>query len=357
MTPGRQVVYWLIGAAALALLFFLLRAVLLPFVAGMAVAYFLDPVVDRLESWKMRRTFATSVVTVLFFALVVVVLVLVVPIVQSQTVGFVERLPGYVDKVREVFLPLLRQGLDLDPGEDVGGAVAGIAFEAVDIVGRVLRGLWSGGLALINLLSLIFITPVVAFYLLRDWDEIVAAVDGWLPRRQAPVIRELMAEIDSVLSAFVRGTGSVCVALGLFYAVALTLVGLDFGFVVGLGAGLVSFIPFVGALVGMAVAGALAVVQFWPEYTDILLVVAVFAVGQVAEGNFLTPKFVGGKVGLHPVWIIFALLAGAALFGFVGLLMAVPAAAAAGVLVRFALKRYIASSLYLGPGGAPPPDA
>jgi predicted PurR-regulated permease PerM len=349
MSAGRQVAYWLVGALALVLLLFLLRSVLLPFVAGMAVAYFLDPVVDRLERWKMSRTFATSVVTVLFFAILTVALILVVPIVQSQTVGFIERLPGYVEKVREVFLPLLRQGLDMDPGEDVGSAVAGAAFEAVDIVGQVLRGLWSGGLALINLLSLIFITPVVAFYLLRDWDEIVAAVDGWLPRRQAPVIRELMTGIDRVLSAFVRGTGSVCGTLALFYAVALTLLGLDFGFVVGLGAGLLSFIPFVGSLVGLVVAGALALVQFWPEYTDILLVLAVFAVGQVVEGNFLTPKFVGDKVGLHPVWVIFALLAGGALFGFLGILIAVPAAAAAGVLVRFAIQRYTASSVYLGP--------
>jgi predicted PurR-regulated permease PerM len=235
--------------------------------------------------------------------------------------------------------------------------VAGVAFEAVDIVGRVLRGLWSGGMAVINLLSLIFITPVVAFYLLRDWDDLVARVDTWLPRQHAPVIRQLMGEIDRVLAAFVRGTGSVCLVLGVFYAAALTIVGLDFGLVVGLGAGLISFVPFVGALVGLVVSGALALVQFWPNFLDISLVVGVFAVGQVVEGNFLTPKFVGDKVGLHPVWVIFALLAGGAVFGFVGVLLAVPAAAAVGILVRFAMKRYMESKLYLGPGGSPPPSA
>jgi predicted PurR-regulated permease PerM len=336
VTTGRQVTYWLIGALVLALILFFLRGVLLPFVAGMAVAYFLDPLVDRLETWKMSRTFATSVVTIIFFAIVVLVVILVAPILQNQAVGFIERLPGYVDKVREIFLPLLREHLKLEAGEDVGGAVAGVAFEAVDIVGRVLRGLWSGGMAVINLLSLIFITP---------------------PRQHAPVIRELIGEIDRVLAAFVRGTGSVCLVLGVFYAAALTIVGLDFGLVVGLGAGLISFVPFVGALVGLVVSGALALVQFWPNFLDISLVVGVFAVGQVVEGNFLTPKFFRDNLGLHPVWVIFALLAGGTVFGFVGVLLAVPAAAAVGILVRFAMKRYMESKLYLGPGGSPPPSA
>ena len=367
MTAGRQLRYWLLGTLVACLLVYLLRGVLLPFVAGMAVAYFLDPVVDRFETWRMSRTFATSLVTFLFFAILLVVILLVAPVIQEQVIRFAERLPGYIANVRELLLPLVDQGLAglaLDRGQSMPGAVAGVALEAVDIVGALLSRLWSGGLAVINLLSLIFITPVVAFYLLRDWDRIVARVDSWLPHQYAPAIRELMAEIDQVLAGFVRGTGTVCLILGIFYAAALSLVGLDFGLIVGLGAGLISFVPFVGALVGLVVSGGLALIQFWPDYLHILLVVTIFAAGQIIEGNLLTPRLVGGRIGVHPVWVIFALLAGATLFGFVGVLIAVPAAAAVGVLARFGVGRYLKSQLYLGPGagtasagenGEPPP--
>ena len=357
MSDAKRLRYWLGGTLVAGLLVYLLRGALLPFVAGMAVAYFLDPLVDRFETWKLSRSWATSLVTALFFALLVVVIVLLAPVVQGQVVGFADRLPGYLDQARELLLPWLEKGLgrlDLAGPEGVSGKVAGFAFEAADIVAAVLGKLWSGGLAIINILSLIFITPVVAFYLLRDWDHIVDRVDSWLPRHQAPVIRELVTEIDRVLSGFVRGTGTVCLILGAFYALALTLVGLDFGLVIGLGAGLISFVPFVGALAGLVIAGGLALMQFWPDYLHIGLVIAVFAVGQVVEGNFLTPKLVGGRIGLHPVWVIFALLAGATLFGFVGVLLAVPLAAAIGVLVRFGVGRYLTSALYRGTGGEPP---
>jgi predicted PurR-regulated permease PerM len=354
---SRPLRYWLGGTLVAALLVYLLRGALLPFVAGMAVAYFLDPVVDRFEAWKLSRTWATTVVTVLFFALLLVVVVLLAPVVQGQIVGFADHLPGYLEKARELLLPLLDDGLkalDLDGSEGVPGTVAGVALEAADIVTAVLAKLWSGGLAVINILSLVFITPVVAFYLLRDWDHIVARVDSWLPRPQAQVIRELVTEVDGVLAGFVRGTGTVCLILGVFYALALTLVGLDFGLILGLGAGLISFVPFVGALAGLLIAGGLALVQFWGDYLHIVLVIGVFAVGQVVEGNLLTPRLVGSRIGLHPVWVIFALLAGATVFGFLGVLLAVPLAAAVGVLVRFGVARYLVSGIYLGPGGGDP---
>ncbi len=352
MTSGRQALYWGAGLCVFVLLLYVLRDVMLPFVAGMAVAYFLDPVVDRLETWKMSRTFATSLVTVAFFALLIVAVILIAPILQSQLFGFINSLPDYISKLREFIGPLLDQFALGAVGGSGGDQVAGVAFKAADIVGRLLKGLWSGGLALINLVSLIFITPVVSFYLLRDWDRLVARIDGLLPRQHAQVVRRLMADIDRSLAAFVRGTGTVCLALAVLYALALTLVGLQFGLVVGLGAGLISFVPFVGAVTGLIVSTALAVIQFWPDYLHVVLVVAVFAVGQVLEGNFLTPRLVGSRVGLHPLWLIFALLAGGALFGFVGILIAVPSAAAIGVLVRFAMERYLASSLYLGGEGA-----
>ena len=353
MTASRQLRYWLAGALIACVLVYLLRAVLLPFVAGMAVAYFLDPVVDRFESWRMSRKVATAVVTFLFFTIVLIVILLLAPVVHEQVTGFAERLPGYIERVRELLMPLVDEGLAalaLDQGEGVPGAVAGFALEAADIVGAVLSSLWSGGLAIISILSLVFITPVTAFYLLRDWDRMVARLDSWLPRQHAPTIRALIAEIDTVLAGFVRGTGTVCLILGIFYAVALSLVGLDFGLIIGLGAGLISFIPFVGALVGLALSGGLALIQFWPDYLQVLLVVVIFLAGQIIEGNLLTPRLVGGRIGVHPVWVIFALLAGATLFGFVGVLLAVPTAAAVGVLARFGVGRYLKSQLYLGSG-------
>jgi predicted PurR-regulated permease PerM len=221
-----------------------------------------------------------------------------------------------------------------------------------NLLGQVI----SGGVAIANLISLLVITPVVAFYLLRDWDRIVARVDTWLPRGHAGAIREQAREIDRTLAGFLRGQGTVCLILGVFYAIGLTLAGLDFGLVVGLVAGLLSFIPYVGAIVGLVLSVGLALVQF-DDWLRIAVVAGIFFVGQAVEGNFLTPKLVGESVGLHPVWIIFGLLAGGALFGFVGVLLAVPAAAVIGVGVRFALGRYMQSPYYHGGGhGGGGPD-
>jgi predicted PurR-regulated permease PerM len=202
---------------------------------------------------------------------------------------------------------------------------------------------------LINLVSLLVITPVVAFYLLRDWDRIVIQIDSWLPRRYAETIREQVRAVDATLAGFLRGQGTVCLILAIYYGLGLSLAGLDFGLVIGLVAGLLSFVPYVGAIVGLLLSVGLALVQF-DAWLPIAIVAAVFILGQVVEGNFLTPKLVGESVGLHPVWIIFALLAGGTLFGFVGLLLAIPAAAVIGVGVRFALDRYLVSAYYKGPG-------
>jgi predicted PurR-regulated permease PerM len=214
------------------------------------------------------------------------------------------------------------------------------------------RELFSRGAAILSLISLLVITPVVAFYLLRDWDRIVATVDGWLPRAHAETVREQIRHIDRTLSGFVRGQATVCLLLGAFYGIGLTVVGLDFGLILGLATGIVSFVPIFGMLLGVATGVAMALVQFALDPVRVGLVLAVFAIGQVIEGQFLTPRIVGRKIGLHPVWVVFALLAGGALYGFVGLLLAVPAAAVIGVLVRFALSRYLSSPLYLGAGGA-----
>jgi len=351
-TVARQARFWLIGLAVLLVAIYLLRAVLLPFVAGMAVAYLLDPVCDCLQRWGLSRTWATAVVTAIFIVLAVAAVLLLVPLLAGQITSLVERLPDYIEALRgQVGRLLDTLQARLDPAvlervrEAVQGSAGRIVGWATDTVGRLV----SGGVALANMLSLVVITPVVAFYLLRDWDRLVAKIDSWLPRDHAETIREQVREVDRTLAGFLRGQGTVCLLLGLFYAIGLTAVGLDFGLVVGLLAGLLSFIPFVGSMVGLFASVGLAVVQFG-DWVMVAVVAGIFFAGQAIEGNVLTPKLVGGSVGLHPLWVIFGLLAGGALFGFVGVLLAVPVAAVIGVAARFGLSRYMASPYYRGSG-------
>ncbi len=358
MTASRQLVYWSLGFALLCLLLYLLRGMLLPFVAGMAVAYFLDPAVDRLERWGLSRTLATSIITAAFLMVIVALLLLMLPILQKQVLDFVERVPQYTALLKQNMLGLIEALKDRLPPDDMANlreAATKYVGEALTWVGRLLAGIWSGGMALASLLSLIFITPIVAFYLLRDWDRLLARIDAWLPRQHAETVREQMRLIDQRLAGFVRGQALVCVILGLFYGIALTIAGLQFGLIVGLGAGAVSFIPYVGTILGLLTSVGLAVVQF-SEWQPIAVVAGIFVFGQVVEGNFLSPKLVGDRIGLHPLWIIFALFAGGTLLGFVGVLLAVPAAAVIGVLGRFAMERYMESPLYAGPEDADGPD-
>ncbi|MGB1088839.1 MAG: AI-2E family transporter, partial [Alphaproteobacteria bacterium] len=231
------------------------------------------------------------------------------------------------------------------PKEGVG---AELARSTIQWGMSLAREALNQGVALFNLLSLLVITPIVSFYLLLDWDRMIERIDGWLPREHRQTITALALEVDRRMAGFVRGTGLVCISLGSFYAIALTLLGLEFGFIVGAIAGAVSFVPFLGFIVGFVLSGLLALVQFWPDYMMIGAVAGVFIAGQVIEGNFLTPRFVGRNVGLHPVFVIFALLAFGSIFGFVGVLIAVPMAAAIGVLVRFSIERYLASGFYRG---------
>ncbi len=346
----RQIRFWLIGLACFLAALFLLRGVLLPFVAGMAVAYLLDPVCDRLESWGLSRTLATVVLTILFLLVSAVALLLLIPALAGQVGGLLELAPNFVEAARGQFTKLLALiETRLDPAilEQIRTAVEGSGDRLIVWVTSLLGDLVSGGVALANLLSLLIITPVVAFYLLRDWDRIVERVDDWLPRAQVETIREQVREVDRTLAGFLRGQGTVCLILGVFYAIGLSVAGLHFGLVVGLIAGLLSFIPYVGAIVGLLLSVGLAAMQF-DAWQDIAIVAGIFIVGQAVEGNFLTPKLVGEKVGLHPVWVIFGLLAGGSLFGFVGVLLAIPVAAVIGVGLRFALARYKAGPYYGG---------
>jgi len=350
VTAEKQLRIWLVALVVFVLLLVLLRGILLPFVVGMAIAYILDPVCDMLERWGLSRQWATTVVTLLFVVLVAVALISIVPVLLQELTDFLSSLPDLLKQAQKRLIPIyqaLRYRLHLPAPAELSNIVQDRLGSAVTWVAQALQDLLGRGLALASLLSLVFITPVVTFYMLRDWDLLVGRVDSLLPRQHAATIRAQIAEIDRTLAGFARGQAMVCLTLAIYYATTLAFIGLPFGVVVGLASGILTFIPYVGATSGFVISMAIALAQFG-DWTRILMVAGVYVLGQVLEGNVLTPKLVGDRVGLHPVWIIFALLAGGALFGFLGLLLAVPVAAALGVLVRFAITHYLTSSLYRG---------
>ena len=344
----RNTWFWVAGFLLFFLGLWLLSAILLPFVAGIAIAYFLDPLVNRLAQLRMPRGLAAFVVLTLFLTLLVLVIMLVVPILEAQVLDLAARLPSLLAAARreaEDLMQMAQQRLSPEDFAKLREAVGGKLADMFAVLGSVFRDVVTRGLALANLLSLVFVTPVVSFFLLRDWDRILVRLDGWLPRAQAATIREQALRIDEILSAYLRGQLSVCVVLGIYYAVGLTLLGLNFGSVIGLLVGVLAFIPYVGFAVGFVLALLLALTQFSDQH-HVLYVVALFVAGMTIEGNLLTPKLVGERVHLHPVWVVFALLSFGTLFGLLGVLIAVPMAAVIGVLVRFALSRYLASPLY-----------
>jgi predicted PurR-regulated permease PerM len=355
MSASRQWLFWVILLGISVGLLYALRGVLLPFVAGIAIAYLIDPIADKLVKWGVGRAWATLGIILVgllgFFA----VLALLIPLLQVQAISLVQFILDSSDDVSEWIgraMSALQDRISPDDmarlREGLGDAVSSVAAGLQYIVGGVI----SGGFAILNILSLIFVTPIVAFYLIRDWDNLVGRVDDLLPRDHAPVIRDLVKRIDTKLAGFIRGQTMVAAIQGVFYATALTIAGLDFGLVIGLGAGFASFFPYVGSIGGLIVSVGMAVVQFG-EIVPVLIVAAIFIAGQIIEGNFLTPKLVGDQVGLHPVWLIFALLAGGALLGILGLLLAVPIAAVISVLAEYAGMRYRSSAIY--GGDATPP--
>ncbi|OCP36620.1 AI-2E family transporter [Ensifer sp. LC163] len=349
----RQVIFWLLVLAAFIAFLMVFSSILLPFLAGMALAYFLDPVADRLERLGLSRLMATVVILIGFVVLFALSLMIIIPVIFTQAADFIQKMPGYIAKLQALLTDsqstLLPDWL-ADQMTAIKQNSAKLLEQGASFLGTLFQQLWNSGMALLDILSLFVITPVVAFYLLLDWDRMVDRVDSWVPRDYVGVVRQIARDMNTTIAGFVRGQGSLCLILGLYYGIGLSLVGLNFGLLIGLFAGMISFIPYVGSLVGLVLAVGVALVQFWPDYLWIGLVAAIFFSGQFLEGNILQPKLVGKSVGLHPVWLMFALLAFGALFGFVGLLVAVPAAAAIGVLVRFGIQRYLDSDLYHGHG-------
>jgi len=358
MTVQRQAKLWLIILAVSLGLLWLLSTILLPFVLGMAIGYFLDPVADRMERWGLSRTISAAIIMVGFFFLATLVFVLLLPTVIEQVVGLVARLPEYFSALFDLGRSLWERALSvLDPNqvEQLKAPLASGVQRVAEILATFLNSVFDRSLKIVNVLTLLSLTPLVAYYLLRDWPKVVDTVDGWLPLEHAGTIREQARAIDRVLAGYVRGVATVCLSLAVFYAVALTAVGLNFGLTIGLIAGAISFIPYVGTFVGLVTSVGVAALQFWPDQVMIAVVFGVFMAGQVLTDYVLTPRLVGDRIGLHPLWVIFGLFAGGALFGFLGILLAMPVCAAIGVLTRFAIAQYKDSELYLGGSRAPRP--
>lgn len=345
-----QATYWGLAAAVFLALLWLLGDVLLPFVLGGALAYLLDPIADRLERAGLSRALSVTVISLVMTLGAVLAVLLVIPALVNQLVDLVAAAPGYAQSLQR-WLVTTFPALD-DPDSTLRVQLDKMGEAASARGGEVINGILTGAMSFLSVVLLVVIVPVVTIYMLLDWDRMIARIDDLLPRDHAPAIRNLAREIDATLSSFIRGQGAVCLIQGVFYAVGLMAAGLTYGLLVGVFAGLISFIPYIGALVGGALAIGLALFQFWGDSVSIGIVAGIFAAGQFIEGNFLTPKLVGSSIGLHPVWLIFALSVFGALFGFVGMLVAVPVAAVLGVLTRFIIGKYKTGLLYRGQSAA-----
>lgn len=369
MKVERQVQFWLVAALVFALLLWLLSGVLMPFAAGLALAYLLDPIATRLQRIGLSRLVASLLIVGISGLLIFSAVVALLPLLIKQAAQFIERLPAYAaqladllgrygDQISERVQPALEYlGIPAlgAEGDAALPKTGDLVSQGAKWFGTLLTSLWQGGQALVGIVSLLVITPIVTFYLLLDWQRLIGTLDSLVPIQHRETVRGLARQIDAAMAGFIRGQSFVCLFLGLWYGLGFTLVGLNFGMLIGITAGVLSFIPYVGSLTGLIVSVAVALVQ-GPGWGLLGMVLAVQFAGQFIEGNILTPRFVGEAVGLHPVWVMFALLAFGSLFGFTGLILAVPIAAIIGVLTRFGIGQYKASPLYVGTAARPPKD-
>ena len=362
MNLERQILFWGLGLASLLLIIYLLGSTITPFAAGIVLGYLLDPVVLKLQRFGFNRLGASLLILTVFVVFVVLFFILVVPVLGNQFIALAQHLPGYAVRLQAFAIErgnaliakyggrwLQAFGLSEQLSTaQIQKSVADFVTQSAQWLLDAFTRLVSGGAALFNFLSLLIITPVVAFYILVDWDRMIAKLDSWLPLDHRETLRKIAREINHALAGFIRGQSIVCLFLAVWYSVGLTLIGLDYGFLIGVIGGVLSFVPYVGSLTALVLSLSVALFQDWPSLKLFLLALAVVGTGQFLEGNVLSPQLVGESIGLHPVWLMFALLAFGQLFGFLGLLIAVPTAAAIGVVARHLIAVYLTSPFYRG---------
>jgi len=354
MSLRNQVVIWIAFFVALFAILYVFRSILLPFVVGAALAYLLNPLVNALQRLGLRRGIATGIVLLSVVTILVSLIVSFMPLAIEQVGGLIARLPGYATELQELarrWAPELNAWLGAERAAQLERTLEDLIGQAVGFVGALSAEIIANSMTVISVIGFFVFTPVIAFYMLLDWDGMVRGLYGLLPRQHASEIEGILHDIDSSMGGVIRGQGGVILILAAFYATSLTLAGLNFGLAIGLIAGLMSFIPYVGFAIGFVLSIGVAIVQFWPNGLMIVVILVIFMVGQFLEGNILYPKLVGSSININPVWLMFALLAFGFLFGFLGLLLAVPLAAIGGVLVRFGVRKYKASTLYRGQDG------
>ena len=351
MTLRYQVLVWVTFTAVVILLIWLFRPILLPFVIGIALAYILNPAVNFVQRYIVSRAWSTAVVLLGVLAVIIGIFVVITPLIVAQVAGLVGRLPGYVGDLNSLvrsIAPQLNEWLGPERAAQVETSLTQFLGSGVEFLGSITAQLAQSGLTVLNTVAVLILTPVVAFYLLLDWQGMVKGIDDLLPREHRREIRQVLDQIDRSIAGVIRGQGGVILVLCIYYATALTLTGLNFGLVIGLMTGLLSFIPFFGFLTGFVLSMGIALVQFAPDWWFVVIVFVVYMIGQFLEGNILYPRFVGQSININPVWLMFALFAFAFLFGFVGLLLAVPLSAITATLTRYAIRRYKDSALYRG---------
>lgn len=355
MKIERQFLFWLVTFVVALALIALLKDVLLPFIVGLILAYALNPIADVMVRRGLSKVVASAVVVALIVLTIGLAVWLLVPLLVVQVEGLAETLPAAIARLKMLVEEVAKERLGDRFGEFKAGldkSIAGVEIGWSALVPVVLGSLWTKGLAFANLLSILLITPLVVFYLLVDWHPMVERVEGWIPRDQVATVSRLFAEMDAAVGAFIRGQGVVCLILGTLYAIGLSWAGLRYGLLIGLATGVLSFVPFAGWALGFLVSAISILVQAWPDLQPLYLVAGVFVAGMAIDAAVLSPKIVGSRVGLHPLWLILSLMVFSYAMGFVGMLLAVPLAAAFAVLVRYGLEVYLGSEVYRGRTGA-----
>lgn len=317
-----------------------ISSILLPFVMGVVIAYLLDPLADKMEKKGISRWIASAFIVVSFFAILVIAITSLLPILYKQAVSLVVQIPNYVEYINEKLIPYIDSIITRFNNGGNGSTLhlidqhlSSSSKQIANLIAEIVNDVWVSSLALINVISLLSITPITAYYILNDWDKVKSTLEGGLPIKYKYQIKRLWNEIDVVLSSYIRGQVIICSILAAYYTISLVSIGLDYSIFVGIATGLVSFIPYIGPIFGACAGGLVAFFQ-WGDLISILVVVGIFAVGQFIEGYFITPKLMSQKLNVHPVWIIFGLFAGGALAGFWGMLLAVPVTAIVKVIIR-----------------------